>query len=79
MNASEFFGIQCPAMFKPNGELDGNNNVVRLGLDMYVDEVTGDSLSDTSEKRLLLRAQYLSAANKRRLKLREEAMVVYGD
>lgn len=79
MNAAEFFAIQCPAMFKSNGELDGSNNVVRLALDLCVDDITDGSLSDDSEVRQLLRAQCLSEVNRVRMELRQKAMVVYGD
>lgn len=79
MNAAEFFGIQCPAMFKSNGELDGSNNVVRLALDMCVDDAVSPTLSDDSEQRHLLREQFLSEINKVRMGLRQRAMAVYGD
>lgn len=79
MAAVEFFGIQCPDMFKHNGELDGDNNVVRLALDMCVDDYIEDSLIDNGEWRSLVRVQFLSEINRVRMNLRQKAMVVYGD
>lgn len=66
-------------MFKSNGELDGDNHVVRLALDMCVDDAVSHTLSDDSEQRHLLREQFLSEINKVRIGLRQRAMAVYGD
>lgn len=66
------------ALFTEDGKLNGHNNVVRLALDMWVDE-QHSNLSDDDEWRMLLRAEGLARANRVRMELRAAAMAVYGD